>query len=101
MRLSPLRQDAFTAANLEDRIAEFAKESEKVDLARMNKCLAEAKAGEILLRDEKLAELYHIDAVPTVFVNGVRTLGFRSVEELQAALNAAVANSASAPAGRK
>ena len=91
-------QDTITPANLEDRIAAFAKESGDLNFGRMRGCLAEEKAEEILVRDEKMAGLYHIDAVPTVFVNGVRALGFRSVEELQAALNAAAANSPSGPA---
>ena len=85
-------QNAITAANLEDQISEFAKESGRLDFDRMSRCLAEGKAGEALLRDERLAELYHVDAVPTIFVNGARKSGFRSVEELQAALSAGTAD---------
>lgn len=91
-------QDTITSTNLEDKIEAFAKESGDLNFGRMRGCLAEEKADETLLRDEKMAGLYHIDAVPTIFVNGVRALGFRSVEELQAALNAAAANSSSGPA---
>lgn len=88
-------QDTITAINLEDKLVAFAEGAGEIDLVRLHKCLAEESAEKVLLRDEKLAELYHVDAIPTVFVNGVRSVGFRSSEELQAALHAAVAHSSS------
>jgi protein-disulfide isomerase len=84
-------QHALTSENLEDQIGAYAKESGVIDVGRMHTCLLEGKAEEILRRDEGLADVYHVDAVPTVFVNGVRAVGYRSVQEFQAALNAAFA----------
>ncbi len=86
-------QSTITPINFEDKVAEFAKTSGTLDLDRMHKCLGEESAENILLRDEKLGALYHVDSVPTVFVNGVRSAGFRSEEELQTVLHAAVPNS--------
>jgi len=91
-------QGTITPANLEDKIAAFAEGFERLDLGRMERCLAEGTAESILLRDEKLADLYHVNAVPTIFINGARSAGFGSAEELQAALRAAAAGLASAPA---
>jgi protein-disulfide isomerase len=86
-------QNTITPANLEDRIAEFAKSSGQLDFDRLRKCLADGSAEKILLRDEKLAGLYHVDSVPTVFINGSRSPGFRSAEELQALLHALIISS--------
>ena len=90
-------QTAIAATNLEDKIAAFAKESGGIDFARMHECLMEGGGEETLLRDEKLAGLYHIDVVPTVFINGRRNVAIRSVEELQGLLRAARADSPTGP----
>ena len=46
-------------------------------------------AVDVLLRDEKLAEWYHVDAAPTIFTNGTRKVGFNSPEALWSAIRAA------------
>jgi predicted DsbA family dithiol-disulfide isomerase len=52
-------------------------------------CLASRSAEDVLLRDEKLADSYHVDAAPTMFINGVRKVGFNSPEALWSAIRAA------------
>ena len=82
-------QSAITAGNLEEKIGEFAKQFKGIDSDRVRACVAEEDTETTLRRDEKLAVAYHIDAIPTVFINGVRSVGTHSTEELTALFRAA------------
>lgn len=88
-------QSAFTPGNLGEKVAAFASAHGEIDLDRIRACVGEADAGRTLLRDEQLAQAYHIEGVPTVFINGVRTVGVHSAEELVALLRAAAGDQAS------
>ena len=44
-------------------------------------CVTGSAAEQTLLRDEALAVAYHVDATPTMFINGVRKVGLGSPEE--------------------
>jgi protein-disulfide isomerase len=82
-------QDLISADALETKIREFASNDSRLDLARLNSCLAAKDADGVLSRDEGLAQQYHVDAAPTLFINGVRRVGVGSPEELWSALRAA------------
>ena len=82
-------QDAITAETLDIRIREFASKDSRLSIERLDGCLAARNAEDVLLRDEKLAEVYHVDAAPTIFINGVRKVGFNSPAALWSALRVA------------
>ncbi|MGO4881070.1 MAG: DsbA family protein [Bryobacteraceae bacterium] len=84
------RQDSIKPETLEAAIRDFASGETRLSVGRWEACLAANDAEEVLLRDERLADMYHIDAVPTVFVNGVRRAGFGTEEALWSALRVAV-----------
>ena len=83
-------QNTITAETLETRIREFASNDPRLDVAMLDGCLAAKNAEEVLFRDEKLAQQYHVDAAPTIFINGVRRVGMNSPEELWSILRMAV-----------
>jgi protein-disulfide isomerase len=82
-------QNTITSETLETRIREFASNDPWLDVAMLDGCLASKNAEEVLLRDEKLAQQYHVDAAPTIFINGVRRVGMNSPEELWSVLRMA------------
>jgi len=82
-------QETISAENLEARIREFASENPGLDISRLDGCLTAPSAEGTLLRDEKLAQVYHVDGAPTMFINGVRRVGFSSSEELWSTLRLA------------
>ena len=82
-------QSSISADTLEARVAELAKGSGRIDIRQLQDCLSQHKADDALARDEELAEKYHVDATPTVFVNGVRKVGFRTSDELLGAIRSA------------
>ncbi len=82
-------QDKITLANLDERIAAFGAQNNELNPGRLRGCMENGTAEKTLLRDEKLADAYHVDAVPTIFINGIRSTGFRTPEELEAGINAA------------
>jgi protein-disulfide isomerase len=82
-------QEAITAETLGTRIREFSLNDARLDIARLDGCLAAKSAEETLLRDEKLAQAYYVDVAPTMFINGVRKVGFYSPEDLWSALRLA------------
>jgi|SRR5271157_1498711 len=81
--------NGITAETLETRIREYASKNSRLNVERLGGCLAGASAEDVLLGDEKLAQEYHVGAAPTIFINGVRTVGFNSPEALWSALRVA------------
>lgn len=82
-------QDDITADNLEAKIAVFRKQNGLNEDAFHN-CMIGKDAEGILLRDETLARRYRVDGTPIVFINGIRTTGFRSAIEFRAAISLAL-----------
>jgi len=74
---------------LDERLAAFASQTGRVDLFRLHGGLAAHEAEQLLTRDERLAEKYHVDATPTMFINGVRQRGFGTAQELVSAVDLA------------
>jgi NhaA family Na+:H+ antiporter len=89
-------QSTITSDNLQAKVRGFASGGGVTDADQMQTCLDSGYAEQMLARDEQLAELYHVDATPTVFINGVRKVGFASPEELRVALIFAAAHPLSA-----
>ena len=58
------RQNEITPANLTSMVASFARQQEGIDTSRLLACAVEREAEELLLRDEKLAQAYHVDRTP-------------------------------------
>jgi protein-disulfide isomerase len=92
-------QGTITAETLNARVAAFASQSGRVNFPKLQDCLAQHTAEKVLIRDEALAERYHINATPTVFVNGIRKPGFGSPEELTSAIRSAASSVRSPQAG--
>jgi protein-disulfide isomerase len=84
------RQATLTDATLNASISEFATKSAEFRLDQYQRCMADHSAERALARDETLADTYHVDATPTVFINGVRKVGFGSLEQLRAAIRSAM-----------
>jgi len=82
-------QDSITPETLDATLRDFASRDQRVSAERLDGCLAANEAETVLLRDEKLAEMYHVDAAPTIFVNGVRKVGFSNPEALWSTLRVA------------
>ncbi len=86
-------QTSLTIEDLDHNVGNFVGESSEIDLKRLVACVETGGADAVLARDERIANLYRVDAVPTLFINGVRTVGTGSVEELKALLAKAQAAS--------
>jgi protein-disulfide isomerase len=86
-------QATLTENALEQRISTFFSGEGTLDGNKFATCLANHASDPILLRDEQLTDTYHVTATPTVFINGVRKMGFGSFAEfdlvIRSALNSA------------
>jgi protein-disulfide isomerase len=71
---------------------EFLSHDNTVEPQKITSCLSGKGYQESLERDEALAIDLGINSTPTVFLNG-RKISVRSIEDLRAAMNAALANS--------
>jgi len=89
-------QSTLTAENLEAKVGAFASQGGRIKADDLHACLAEHSAEKVLERDELLAEKYHVEATPTVFINGIRRGGFGSLEELESAIRLARVHAAEA-----
>ncbi len=76
-------QDAITAENAKDKLAELATDSKVVDVVAFKKCVNSALSVGLVLKDMNVAESYQINATPTVFINGHRIRGVESVSKLR------------------
>ena len=76
-------QENLTAANLQDRIGEFANTVPALDVQRLQHCVSSGGAAQIISRDETLAKQFHVGHTPTLFINGTRVDTVRSKEELK------------------
>jgi protein-disulfide isomerase len=86
-------QEAITPEAASAMIREFVSKDARLNVERFDACLAGKEAEALLLRDEKLAQAYHVDSTPTVFVNGVRKPGFSGPAAFWSLVRAAVVES--------
>jgi protein-disulfide isomerase len=82
-------QEQIKADTLDGTIRGLAAGLPQLDMGRLEACLAANEGAATLVRDERLAEAYHVDVAPTIFVNGVRRTGFNGPEALWSALRLA------------
>jgi protein-disulfide isomerase len=83
-------QSVITPQTLHDTIAGFMEQAAGLRVDEYRRCLADSRAEGVLVRDEALAATYRVDATPTMFINGVRKVGFASPDEVLSALKSAV-----------
>jgi len=93
-------QDSIRSETLDASVRDVAAREPRLRFDRLEACLAAKDAEEVLVRDERLADMYHIDAVPTIFVNGVRKAGFGTEDALWSALRVAVFEARGSGGGR-
>ena len=75
-------QSDLTPDSLGERLRLLASQGAALDGKRLQDCVDNHEADAVLLRDEQLARLYRVDSTPTVFIDGVRSQGLHSAEEL-------------------
>jgi protein-disulfide isomerase len=83
-------QNNLTAATLDAAVGRFMERDVQFSADEYRGCMEQHKAEVILQRDEALAESYHVEATPTIFINGVRKMGFGSPDQLRAAIRSAI-----------
>lgn len=84
-------QDELTAENFDSRLLPFVKGDLHLDPQTIKSCIDKGGYETALLQDEGLSRQFSIRETPTVFVNGRRFAGFRSIEDLKRAIDAALA----------
>jgi protein-disulfide isomerase len=94
IRLLFANQESIKPETLDATIRDFASAEPQLDAERLDACVASMKAEAVLLRDEKLAETYHVDSAPTIFVNGIRKIGFGAPEAFWSAVRVAAFDAA-------
>jgi protein-disulfide isomerase len=87
------RQGSLTDETLISSVNEFLTQNTRINLGQFQDCLRLHQADAELLRDEALADRYHVNATPTLFINGVRRDGVGSPEDLLAAIRFAIEHS--------
>ncbi len=87
-----LNQDKFTIQDFNQQLAALAKNDSTLNIEALHDCLKDGSGELTVQRDLRLAERYHITATPTIFINGVRMLPFRTAEDLQGAIDQAIVN---------
>lgn len=87
-------QEGLNTGNLSRRTAEFASKVPHLNVQELFACSNSHKADSIIARDEELANTMEISATPTVFANGLRGRGLRSIEDLEALIARAGATGA-------
>jgi protein-disulfide isomerase len=80
-------QNTITAKNFYAKLETLTASAAGVNAGQLQLCLQSGAAEPLVTRDAALVEKYHLDATPTVFVNGVRKQGgFRTTAELEAVI---------------
>lgn len=87
------QQSSLTDETLSSSINDFMAQSPQFSVKQFQPCLNQRRAELDLQRDEVLADAYHVSAVPTIFINGVRKEGVSSPEGFQAAIRFAIVRS--------
>jgi len=77
-------QEGLNTGNLSRRTAELASKVPNLNVQDLLTCSNSHKADPIIARDEELANALEISATPTVFANGLRARGLRSIDDLKA-----------------
>lgn len=76
-------QTAITMDNVNAKLYEIARGAKGLDLASFQACLDNEMSLGLVLRDINLAASNEINATPTIFINGHRIQGVKSVDQLR------------------
>jgi protein-disulfide isomerase len=91
-------QAAITAENAKEKLTGFAQSSKGADAAALQKCVDTGTSAGLVQKDLGLAEANHINATPTLFINGRRLQGVESAARLRELIAEARKEVARAPA---
>jgi protein-disulfide isomerase len=75
-------QAEITEENVGSKITEFAKSVEGLDLAAFRSCVDNQMSLGLVLRDINLASVNHVNATPTLFINGHRVVGVKDINQM-------------------
>ncbi|MGH9772507.1 MAG: thioredoxin domain-containing protein [Candidatus Acidiferrales bacterium] len=75
-------QADITAKNIHQKLLGFAKATKSLNLQEFQNCLDNQMSLGLVLRDLNLASDNHINATPTLFINGKRVQGVQDANEL-------------------
>jgi protein-disulfide isomerase len=76
-------QASITPGNLKDKLGEFAKNVQGLDIKAFQQCVDGGMSLGLVLQDINLATASHVEGTPTLFVNGSRAQGVGSAAELR------------------
>jgi protein-disulfide isomerase len=76
-------QQSITPENIKQKLREFAQASKAIDFPKFQSCLEDQMSLGLVFRDMNLASANHIDATPTLFINGHRVSGVRDATQLR------------------
>ncbi len=77
------QQESLTAANIKEKLLEYATAEPTLDREAFKSCLDDGSSLGLVLRDMNLGEAYNVVATPTIFINNQKVIGVKSVAELQ------------------
>ena len=76
-------QTDITAANVKDKLTEYAQQSKGLDVKTFQSCLENQMSLGLVLRDTNLAAANKVEGTPTLFLNGPRLPGVRDAAQLR------------------
>src|ERR1044072_4738468 len=77
-------QRTLTFDNVQSKILEYAGSIPGLDMNKYQSCLANKTTAAAVLEDMRFADANEIAATPTIFINGFRSQGIRSADQLRA-----------------
>jgi protein-disulfide isomerase len=85
-------QPVLNSQNLQSTLFQFARDKLHIDSGVINSCIEHRMYEGALNADQELSKQLNVRATPTIFVNGRKYIGMRSVDQLKAAIDHASGN---------
>lgn len=82
-------QKSLTAENSQAKLAEAVNAMAGIDMNAFHKCMEESQAAGFVKKDVLAGSANEVRGTPTFFINGRRTAGLRSLEDLRAIVSEA------------
>lgn len=89
-------QASITSENFPSYLNRLVTQSKDIDAPKLFGCIERGDTVDVVRRDESLARKYQVLSTPTVFINGVREVGFRSRDDFERAIDQAVSSAKAA-----
>lgn len=89
-------QASITSENFSSSLKRLVTQSRDINAPRLFACIERGDTLDVVRRDESLARKYQVLSTPTVFINGVRAVGFRSREDFEVAIDEAISSAKAA-----